>query len=95
MYREFKMDSLIKIKLTLEGKYFLSNYEFLGQRIKGSYILTREDDKGYVVLRFWEFIKIFGGYIEEPYKNHFFEDTIFIENEIEEDQKKYYKKISR
>ena len=92
MYKEFNMDSLVKVKLTLEGKYFLCRCEFLGQKINGTHIFVTEDEDGYIRLRFWEFIKIFGGFIEEPYKNYFFEDSILIDNEIDENQiKKYYK----
>lgn len=88
MYKEFNMNSLVKIKLTLEGRYFLSRCQFLGQRVSGSDILTREDIDGYIRLRFWEFIKIFGSFVEEPYKNYFFEDSILIDNEISENKTK-------
>ena len=96
MYKEFNMNSLVKVKLTLEGKYFLSRCEFLGQKINGTHIFTMEDEQGYIRLRFWEFMKIFGGYIEQPYKNYFFEDLILIDNEenINEINKKTKKLVN-
>lgn len=90
MYKKFNLSSIVKIKLTLQGKLLLlkSNYKFLSQTISFSNVLTREDSEGYVTLRLWEFIKIFGTHLEGPNKNYFFEDCILIDNETEEKTKK-------
>lgn len=97
MFKQVNLRSIVKIKLTLQGSLLLSklNYEFLNQRIDCSNILTRKDSEGYINLRLWEFIKIFGNCIENPYKNYYFEETILIDNDMDDKMyneiKKYYK----
>jgi len=94
MFKEINLRSIVKIKLTLQGSLLLSklNYDFLGEKIEYSHLLTRKDSEGYIELRLWEFIKIFGKYIKEPYKNYYFEDTILIDNDIDDKIHNQYKK---
>ena len=59
MEREFNINSIVKIKLTLQGKLALYNIRtYYGSfEVDYSYLLKKIDNDGYIKLKMWEFIK--------------------------------------
>ena len=91
MYTKIDINNYVKIKLTIEGEILLSNLKtsFGSNVVDSSYILNRKDSEGYIHLKLWEFIKIFGPYMENG-KSCFFDNMLLIDYmDLIENQKKH------